>query len=151
MTTPTAAQIEAVHGILYDPARLNQIQDDTSSISVLLGIDDGNQGSLHNWYVASTRSLTAGKLEAVKRCHSIANTLLAMSADIGKLSLNNGDRQHLMSALQEQAASWQARGNAWGALGKLVAPDAVAATISGHLRLAVLEAQHVKAYLKEAP
>ena len=56
-----------------------------------------------------------------------------------------------MTALQEQAASWQARGNAWGAQGKLAAPDTVAATISGHLRSAVLEAQHVKAYLKGAP
>jgi hypothetical protein len=149
--TPTAAQIEAVQAVLYDPARLNQIQDDTNSISVLLGIDNGNQAALHNWYVLSTRSLTAGKLEAAKRCHSIANTLLAMSTDIGKLSLNNADRQHLMSALQAQAASWQARGNAWGAQGKLAAPDTVAAKISGHLRSAVLEAQHVKAYLKGAP
>ena len=150
MTIPTA-QIEAVHGVLYDPARLKQIQDDTTSISVLLGIDDGNPGSVHNWYVVSTRSLTAGKLEAAKRCHSIANTLLAMSADIGKLSLNSADKQHLMTALQEQAASWQARGNAWGAQGKLAAPETVAAGIGGHLRSAVLEAQHVKAYLKGAP
>ncbi len=149
--TPTAAQIEAVHRILYDPARLRLIQDDTNSISVLLGIDNGDQSSVHSWYVLSTRSLTAGKLEAAQRCHSIANTLLAMSADIGKLSLNNADRQHLMSALQEQASSWQARGNAWGAQGELAAPDTVAATISGHLRSAVLEAQHVKVYLKGAP
>jgi hypothetical protein len=92
VTIPTA-QIEAVHGILYDPARLKQIQDDTTSISVLLGIDDGNPGSLNNWYVLSTISLTAGKLEAAKRCHSIANTLLAMGADIGKLSLNSADKK----------------------------------------------------------
>jgi hypothetical protein len=38
MTTPIAAQIEAVHRILYEPARLDQIRDDTNSISVLLGM-----------------------------------------------------------------------------------------------------------------
>jgi hypothetical protein len=64
-----------------------------------------------------------------------------MSADIGKLSLNNADRQHLMTALQEQAASWQARGNAWGAEGKVAAPETVATTIYGHRRSAVFEAQ----------
>ena len=77
----------------------------------------------------------------------MAETLLDMRSDVAGVEFPASDKQHMMNALHEEAASWSARGRAWRAAGT---PDVEArvAEIAGHIETAVQEAAHVQHYFK---
>ena len=146
---PTQAEILAVRRVIYDPHRVQQIKEDVSSISVLLNLENQNPSSVFSWYVPATGALSPEVLEAVQRCRRIATTMLAIRNDLAHVSFDQTDKSHLHAALGAQAASWQARANAWTATGKPADTDALVAPISGHLNTALREAAYVRPYLKK--
>jgi hypothetical protein len=148
-TKPTPAQIKSVRRILYDPHRVRQMRDDASSISVLLNLENQNPSSTFSWYIPATGALAQEVVEAAQRCRRIATTLLSIRKDLAHVSVPETDRKHLMAALQAQAASWQARANAWAATGQPADTDTLVASISGHVRTALAQAQHVQPYLRK--
>jgi len=149
---PTKSEIKAVQKVLYKHARLQQIFDDYSSIDALMHLDMNtvSVGVGPSWFVPATGKLDPTVTEAVKRCHRIAANQRAIAGELKTLKIDPGDRKTLVTAMTEQAASWDARGDAWG---QNSAPSehyikSTVAKIKQHQANATAAAHEVRAYMK---
>ena len=156
---PTEAQIRAVHHALYKRHRLHALRQHLVHIRSMMNLDPeiplppkdlrNPPGSGPNWYLRSDGSVDAPVLDAADTCEKIAEAILEMRHDVGQVDFPDKDKQHLMTALKEEAASWTARGHAWRN------PDAnnvqkQVNTIAQHVEAGVQAAQHVQRYLVPA-
>src|SRR5262249_35484240 len=106
-------------------------------------------GSGPNWYIQATGAIDRPVLEAAGVCDKIADTFMEIRHDVSKVDFPARDKQHLMTALREEAASWTARGHAWrNPNAKNV--QAQVDSISKHVQAGVDAARHVQRYLVPA-
>ena len=149
---PTRAETKAVQKVLYKHARLQQIFDDYSSIDVLLHLNVATDapGAGPQWFVPATGNEDPSITEAVKRCHRIASNLRATADELKKVDVDVDDRKTLVTAVTEQAASWDARGDAWGQNSSPSEEyiNSAVAKIANHAENASKAAHKVRAYLK---
>lgn len=156
---PTEAQIRAVHHAMYKRHRLHVLKKRLADIRLAMNLDPeiplspkdlrNPPGSGPNWYLRSDGSVDTIVLDAADICDKIAETFLEIRHDVGQVDFPEKDKQHLMTALKEEAASWTARGHAWRR------PDAnnvqnQVDTIAKHVEASVQAAQHVQRYLVPA-
>jgi hypothetical protein len=156
---PTDAQIRAVHHALYERHRLHDLKHRLADLTRSMNLNPeiplsphdirNPPGSGPNWYIQATGAVDGPVLDAADLCDKIASTLLEIRHDVGQVDFPDKDKQHLMTALKEEAASWTARGHAW----RNPNADRVQAqvsAISGHVQAGMNAAQHVQRYLVPA-
>ncbi len=148
---PTRAEVKAVQKVVYKHARLQQIFDDYSSIDTLMHLDVSIEppGAGPPWFVPATGKVDPAITESVMRCHRISSNLQAIAHDLKKVKFDAADRSTLITALTEQAASWDTRGDAWG---QTASPSdsyisATVAKIAKHEKAAAEASHKVRAYL----
>ncbi len=156
-THPTQAEIKAVRHALYKRNRLESLKERLSELAMTMNLNPTIQlqsndirnpsGSGPNWFLRSNGSVDPLVREGADLCDKIAHTILEIRHDVGQVGFPASDKDHLMMALQEEAASWTARGKAWRA------PDAphveaVVSEISAHDKACIREVRHVQPYLK---
>jgi hypothetical protein len=157
MSKPTASQIHAVQDALYKDGRLDKLSELHQQLSVLMNFSLGSQlptkdvrypaGSGPQWFYPDTGGLDQSVIAAAGICDQIAKTILQMRQDVSGVAFPEADKQHLLTALKEEAASWTARGHHWRDP-KPPDVDAVVGEIYGHLSAAVDAVGHVRQYLK---
>jgi hypothetical protein len=150
---PTKQEIAQVRAILYRRAILREVQDDLSSIDVLLGLAPSTPaGSGPDWVIPATGRVGPSVTQAAGFARKLAATYQQLADQISALSsVPAADRANLAKALSSQASAWSARANAWI---KPARPSssyitATLETISRHETEGAAAAQKVKPYLIE--
>ncbi len=159
MSRPTAAQIRAVHHALYKRNRLHELKHRLAHATQMMNLNPeiplspkdirNPPGSGPNWYLAATGAVDNPVLDAADTCDQIASVFLEIRHEVGQVDFPHTDKQHLMTALKEEAASWTARGHAWRNPNASDIEKQVSA-ISGHVQAGMNAAQHVQQYLVPA-
>ena len=159
MSGPSAAQIAALHAALYKRDRIRALSEHSESITTLMNLNPtahlqsndirGPAGSGPTWFLKATGALSTSVAEAAQRCESIATVLLEIRDDVRGVDFPAADKQHLLNAIGAEAASWSARGRAWGASKAPASVDSAVAPIDAHLTTAATEIAHVEHYLLE--
>lgn len=158
--SPTAAQIQAVHQVLYDHKRMQRLANLSNNIQlsmnlsaeVEIGPDDprGPAGSGPQWYIPATGALDPSVIAAAGYCDEIATTLKQIAHGISQVDLPKADKKHLIAGINAGAALCTARGRVWRASGDPGDPNSAATTISKHTQEMVQHLKHVKRYLEPA-
>jgi hypothetical protein len=149
---PTKAEIRAVQKVVYKHARTQQIFDDYSSIDVLMHLNPAVNppGIGPEWFVPDNGKLDPSITESVMRCRRISSNLQAIGKELKAVNFDSSDRKTLITALNEQAATWDARADAWvqnsGPSEGYI--NSTVAKIEKHQAAAAAAAHKVRAYLK---
>ena len=166
MKLPPYDEIRAVHQIVYDPGRLQKLDDlmcEIGTIMNMLQIPCGpmnirnrgpNYGKGPTWYLlegatlykSGTPKLNPIVLDGADRCDKVAAVLLEMHAAMAHANVNASAKADIRSGLADLAASWQERGKMWRD------PDAAHAAaqvkaISTHFSASVKTFERVRYYL----
>jgi hypothetical protein len=160
MARPTHDQIKAVHQALYKRSRMQKLSHLMNNLAVSMNLNPSAElpgsdvrnpaGSGPQWFFPDTGAVDNLVIRSAGYCDQIAQTILAMRADIEQVNFPQADKQNLSKALSEEAASWTLRGQLWRATGKPADPDQAAAQISEHLAKAEQAAKRVRPYLRSA-
>ncbi len=156
---PTQAQIRAVHHALYKRDRLRALKHRLADVRRAMNLNPeiplsprdirNPPGSGPNWFIEATGAVDGIVLDAADLCDMIADAILVMRDDVAAVDFPAEDKHHLMTALQQEAASWTARGNAWRNPNTSNIEGQVNAILT-HVTASVEAAKHVQRYLKPA-
>ncbi len=157
MSKPTRAQVHAVQHALYKHKRLEKLFELQRQVALVMNLNRNAQlptndvrypaGSGPQWFYPDTGGLDMNVEAGANLCDQIASTILAMRSDVAGVSFPPADKQHLMTALGQEAAAWKARGRHWRDP-KPPNVDAVVNEISGHFNASIDAVKHVQRYLK---
>jgi len=155
---PSKQQVAAVHAVLYERRRLQNLHDEMQSIAVELNLDPRARlsprdtrnppGSGPNWFVPSTGAVDPAVLDAAKRCDKIAAILSEIAGELDGVDIPRADRDDLQSALSGEAAVWTLRGRSWRNPRPERDPQRFAATVAAHVQASVEAGYTVRAYRK---
>ncbi len=157
MAKPTDKQIHELHRALYKRKRLKKLSDLVQETALLMNLDPTQElppddvrnppGSGPQWFYPDTGAVDSNVLAAAQNCSEISKTLRAIRSDVADVSFPEADKKHVLAALDAEAASWSARGKAWGAAGPPADVEATVATVSKHVSTSLAEAKQVRHYL----
>jgi hypothetical protein len=159
LTHPTEEQIKAVHTALYRPAHIEKLKELRRQCTTLMNFNGTAELSPHDirnpagsgptWFILDNGQVDPFVKDGADLCDQIAHTILAIRSEVSKVAFPAADKHDLLKAMQEEAASWTARGQAWRAPGTLDVEAAVN-EINGHVEAALEASKHLQHYFKPA-
>ena len=129
---PTFQELEAVHKVLYSPARVQKLEDLLCDIGTRMNLQTlpcgatipnrgPNYGKGPRWYYVQGATLyKRGKpklspfvTEAADRCDRVAAVILEMHDEMAHVNIPASVKADIRTGLSELAASWKERGAMW--------------------------------------